>query len=459
MADVSQRGQLILVAGFALAVTFVTLAVLLNTAIFAENLATRQTGGHVTKATAAAGAVTGGLQEAIYHVDVPNADNESRDVLREDLETLSSDWSHHAARQLGVDGSTIQVEVTGTTNGTRIVHANGTRAWTAAGGAGNWTLYESVDAADHRWFVLNVSRSNLTTMSLDDNMTTVLNDSFTVEITSETRDETWRLHLFEATGTGNVYVLVETPSGVIRGADGTYADHVAAGCVARDEQVTVQVWEGTVEHTPCESLDFTRELTGPITTRFENATSPTGTARVKGTYDVLLATSSLDRGPYHDATTTDDSPYTVWAITRTTVDLTYMGGDITQTTTETVRANWVGGLAVGGRPVGRFGVNDSSASSSDAVHYAVNWQARDRAGDLEWVNVTVEDDTGTVVGEFTHAVSGEFASGVDVYTCASGGSCGSSHTITVAVRDTDGHLVTETQDHDPDGDNGEVTAS
>ncbi|MFW5900746.1 MAG: DUF7261 family protein, partial [Halodesulfurarchaeum sp.] len=37
------RGQIILLAGFALAIIFVSLALILNTAIFTENLATRET--------------------------------------------------------------------------------------------------------------------------------------------------------------------------------------------------------------------------------------------------------------------------------------------------------------------------------------------------------------------------------------------------------------------------------
>lgn len=451
MADVSGRGQLILVAGFALAVTFVALALLLNTAIYAENLATRRTGTDAAQVTAVTAAVSGGVGTSIFQIDRGNGDNASRAELAQDLTNTTRNWSDAADRHLVVDGSAVQVDVVDTTNGTRIVHDNGSRAWTDASDAGNWTLYESVDAADHRWFVLNVSRSNLTTMSLNDNMTVVLNDSFTLEISDGT--DTWRLHLFKATGTGNVYVLVETPSGAIRGADGTYADHVSAGCLSRDEQVTIQVWQGTVENTPCESLDFTEELAGPITVRFENATTPPGTARVTGTYDVLIATTSLDRGPYHDATTTDDSPYSVWAITDATVQHEYEAGDTTRTESERVPASWLGGPVPDYRPVSGFEVNDSSGTST--VHYEVNWQARESEGQLEWVNVTV--DSGSDTERFTHLVNGEMADGVDVYTCSS--SCASSHTITVEVRDTDGNLVRETQEHEPDGDNGEVTVS
>lgn len=458
MADVrppEDRGQLLLVTGLVLAVSFVGLALLLNTAIFAENLATRQTGGDGAAVMATSVATDGAVAASIFHVDRSNRDGLTRAELRDELASDTGNWSTAAGRQLSVDGVSGSVELLGTTNGTRIVHENGTRAWTDADGDGNWTLYSGVDAGAHRWFTLNVSRADLPTMSLDDDVPTVMDHSFTVEVTSDTFSDTWRLHLFRATGTENVHVLVETPSGTLRDAGGTYADHVHRACVARGETVDVQVWEGTVEHTPCEALAFAGELEGDVTVRFENATDGGGNPRVGGTYDVLVADTAVSDAPYNDASANDDSPYSVWAITDATVRRTVRGASTNRTATATVRAEWMAEPSRDDRPLARFEVNDTSDTSTAEVHYEINWQARDQGANLEWVNVTVDDGSATTT--FTNRVSGETAGGIDVFTCSS--SCASSHTITVTASDGTGYVATVSQDHEPDGDNGEVTAS
>ena len=71
MAEVRDRAQLILVAGLALAVLFVVLALLVNTAIYTENVATRgvDPGGEALEYRGAAVSTVGGL------IDAENADS------------------------------------------------------------------------------------------------------------------------------------------------------------------------------------------------------------------------------------------------------------------------------------------------------------------------------------------------------------------------------------------------
>lgn len=454
MADVASRGQLMLVAALTLAVLFVGLALLLNTAIFAENLATRQSGGPTGELTAASAAVDDAVLGSLFHVDVTNDDGAGESSLETELADAAGNWSEVAARQLAADGWVVSVDLRGTTGGTRFVHDDPDRAWTSESSDATWTLYSSVAAADHRWFHLDVSRANLPTMALSDDVATVLDESATVEIDSDQRAGSWRLHLFRANGTENVHVLVGTPGGNLRDAGGSYADHVDDACVARGAWVDVQLLEGTVENTPCESLGFASALAGDLTVRVENATAPDGSTMLAGTYDVLVADTTVGTAPFHDASTSDASPYWTPALTAATVQRTFATGGTNRTSTEAVQARWLGDPSSGDGPVARFEVNDSSDPATGDVRYEVNWQARDAGENLAWVNVTVEDGAEQT---FTTRVGGATASGTDVYTCAS--SCAGSHTITVRARDAAGNTAAAAQSHDADGHNGEVTTS
>jgi hypothetical protein len=116
MADVDgvangrKRGQLIFIGGLSLALTFVALALILNSVIYSENLATRNNDA------------SGGQDAAQFREDVQQGVSDLTDqvnqkytddtTLNDEIRKGISDWSEYTARYYEIDGTTIRVTVT-----------------------------------------------------------------------------------------------------------------------------------------------------------------------------------------------------------------------------------------------------------------------------------------------------------------------------------------------------------
>lgn len=449
------RAQLVLIAGFALAVTFVALALLLNTAIYAQNLATRQTGGGGAPAEETVSTVDSSVGLILTQLNTNNGNNLTYHNLKDNFTAAVNVWTDSSNRQLGVDGQRIEVEVTGTTEGTRLVHTNTSRNWTSKDAEVGWTLFRNVDADSVRWFELNVSRKSLNASTLDTTMAATLNSSFNVVIEDDSGNQ-WRIYIFEGAATGNVYTLVEEPGEDFRGNPGAYVDFATEACLVKDEHVEMDLWESEIQGIGCNELSFIQELHGPITVRFENTTTDPGqmmdpVPRVKGEYDILVETKDVVWNNFH-AASVHESPFTLTALTRATITRTYERETVEFTGTATVTPASIGGLGVRRVPTVNFDVNDSSNLTHDRLE--VNWQVRDNNGDLKQVDVTIVDGDGDTVHDETYTVDGTQAEGTDTMVQ---GDDTDPYTITVEVTDHQGHTATEKQEHDADGDNDEVT--
>lgn len=450
-----RRAQLVLVAGFALAVTFVILALLLNSAIFAENIATRQTGGESAATERTISTVDSSVGVILTQVNTNNTNNLTYSALTTNFTEAVAIWTDSANRQLAVGGQKIKVDVSGTTEGTRMVHTNTSRNWTSKDGDVGWTLFRDVDADNVRWFELNVSRKSLNESTLDTSMAATLNSSFNIVIEDDSANE-WRVYIFEGAGTGNIYILVEEPGEDFRGNPGAYVDFATEACLVNDEHVEIDLWESRIAGIHCNELSFVQNLTGPITVRYENTTTDPGllldpVARVKGEYDVLVETKDIVWGNFH-AASQDKSPFTLTALTGATITRTYARENVDFTGTATVEPATIGGLGVRNVPVVHFDVNDSSNLTHD--RFKVNWQVRDANGDLKQVNVTIVDGDGDTVYDETYSVKGTQAEGTDTMIR---GDDTDPYTITVKVVDHQDHAATQKQKHDADGNNDEVT--
>ncbi|MFB6266529.1 MAG: hypothetical protein ABEI31_02620, partial [Halodesulfurarchaeum sp.] len=143
------RGQIILVAALGIAVTLVALAVIVNTVIFTENLATRN-----TVEGQEAIMVERSSEEAVANLMAyANKYNNSsysavKGQFKRDVKNLSVGQNVHALSE----GGFVNVSVVEVNNGTRIAQTQ-MDTLHSAGGQPDWTLAKDVTAT--RWFLMN----------------------------------------------------------------------------------------------------------------------------------------------------------------------------------------------------------------------------------------------------------------------------------------------------------------
>lgn len=122
MAEMNDRGQLLLVAGVLLAVVFVALALLVNTAIYTDNVATRGDAAAAEALEYQAGVTdaVGGLLEAENRN--PEHDNRTdvRDAVASGTAEIDAVQRQNHLRRAATTNVTADVTAAGTTNGTLI---------------------------------------------------------------------------------------------------------------------------------------------------------------------------------------------------------------------------------------------------------------------------------------------------------------------------------------------------
>jgi len=232
VADVTRdrsRAQLLLVGALALAVVFLSLSLLLNSVIYTENLATRQTHADTGKAQTFQSAVVDGLDGAIEHANRRNATGfaDRRDAYRDAADSLIPILANYSA----TDGLATDVERESVQQGTRIVDTDDGTGIVNRNGGGDWAM-----AADSkvRAFRLNVTlssvdQSNDAAITFDDGATqdVVIEDAGSgpqvrivgegscaletgrIDITAGRVDGEYCAPLADVRPTGNVNVTVE----------------------------------------------------------------------------------------------------------------------------------------------------------------------------------------------------------------------------------------------------------
>ena len=108
MADVDvsgyDRGQMLLVGAFALSLVFVALALLLNSAVYAENLATRSSGDDTQEASEFSKEVRLTARGILANLESSSSDTST-------FEPIMESWGDRAARHYAADGVTVEVSV------------------------------------------------------------------------------------------------------------------------------------------------------------------------------------------------------------------------------------------------------------------------------------------------------------------------------------------------------------
>ncbi|GAB7012900.1 DUF7261 family protein [Halolamina salina] len=265
MADVDDRGQLMLVGALALAIIFVTLAVLLNAAIYTGNVATRDPGPGTGEAIEYENEATAMARTTVGDID--GGGSATYTQLRENFSDTVGDWSQAASTHAVVSLADGSLDLRDSTRGTRIAQSSD-RNFTSDGNATTWTVANDSRA---RAFRLNVTQDSLASTD-----TPVVNDSFRVTF-NDSSDE-WAAYLHQS-GSNNVSVTVEDPAG------NTNSCTVAPGA---DDRAVVDLTAGTLGGEDCPELRFFGNLSGAYTISYVDALDADGNEQVVGTYAVVV---------------------------------------------------------------------------------------------------------------------------------------------------------------------------
>ena len=317
MADLGERGQILLVAALFLSATFVVLAVVVNSAIFAENLSTRNDVPGSQDALEYRAEVSENTGDVLTYFNT-NLDT-GHATLRNRLAADVDNISQQGGFQQSSSGAAVSVEYTGdpanTTEGYRIAQNNASRNLTSADNDADWTLAEDVNQ----------------TRKLQFNFTHV-DDSFnlfgsprTFRMELDDGSAAWELKIQRQDVGGvlldEVDVTVTTPSGASATCVGTQS--------GASDPLTVDLVEATVDGEFCRALSrqadgtpmwFGTGLNSEYDIEFDNSDD------FNGTYSMIV-----DGEPDTDNLRTDrnpDEPYVTNALYSVVLEYAYYTSNV-----------------------------------------------------------------------------------------------------------------------------------
>ena len=292
------RGQILLVAGLAIAVTLVALVLLLNTVIYTQNLATRGPQVEDGEAVAFRSEVVTGVGRVV------DAENRAGHVEWSEVDTnvtaaiaLYDDLQSRYAAERGIV-TDVEEETVSFTRGVLLWQTNASRTFAAAGNDEpvDWTLVEN--ASEVRKFRMTVSGENLSEGP---------SGAFGVQL-NDSAGTKWQVYVYNDTASDDIAVAVK---------NGTEASATEV-CRVSDLHATVDLTAGTVNGLPCPELVWAKGVAAPYNVTFRNG------GRATGTYAVTVDTSPSETA-VPDANfaepTDEESPRAVPAVYAVAVDI------------------------------------------------------------------------------------------------------------------------------------------
>lgn len=256
MADVTDRGQMILIMGLVLAVAFVALVPLLNTVIYTENLASRGTDVGGADAIEAREATVDGIAGLVWH------ENNNSYSSRSDLETNVNDGLDELEFVLlrtriknGVVIETSDVELD---KGALVLQTETTRRMYDKDTDANWTLVSQ--AVDTRDFVVNITDSTGLQSTSDPET-----EAFEVLVTDGSNE--WHLYVYENVSTSTTAIAVKNAS---------QSDPTEGICSPSNEP-QINLINGTVDGTSCSAIEFAKGVGTPYDIEFVYGNRSIGT--------------------------------------------------------------------------------------------------------------------------------------------------------------------------------------
>lgn len=312
------RGQLVLVAGLALAVVLVALVLVTNTAIYTENLATRDDGVGEAEALGYRAAVVDGVGGIVDRENAAEYDDrtalkanvsagvaELDILLRESAARRSASATVNRSAATYVDG--------------RLVRENGTAAdphpFTNETGAANWTVATDLnETRGARGYVAVVNGSDLASASESDP-----DDAFHVVVTNGTTS--WHAYVYKDTADGEITIAVK--------AAGDSVSDTTEVCSTPAANATVDFTGGTLDGEDCGGF----ALGGDVAGRYDLLVRNGDVAG--GGYDLTVRTEGA--GAVSSGNVTEgasvDSPYSVPAVYAVRVPVVYETADLEYRTT------------------------------------------------------------------------------------------------------------------------------
>ena len=302
-----ERGQLLLVAVLVLAAAFIVLALVINSAIFTENLATREDVAGSEEALEYRSDVRAGVDGAVV------AGNENRDLttnatLKNHTRTEIAALRDRGGLTQAIRGGIVDLSYNASKMGDRIAQDNASRNLTDDNASANWRPATGVEEIRNVQFEL----TNVDTGGSGGN------NPFRFRL--EGSDD-WQLSVSEESLIGGigidsdeVAVSVETPTD-------------SAQCVREPtagNPLTIDVTAATIDGEPCHALNRLSDgtqmwlgtnVSSPFDLRFENSD------QVNGTYSMVVSGGTPDTGI--ESGYDSEEPYTVNALYSVRFDYSY----------------------------------------------------------------------------------------------------------------------------------------
>jgi hypothetical protein len=293
MADVNgrpgDRAQMILVAAFGIAVMLVALALILNTAIYTENLATRGSdisGGkdavQFRASTEQFGEET--IQYVNYHNNTTADTQGTYTPLTEPVRLGVWNYSNMSGRHQAFDGVVTNITLEEQNEGTRIFrYSEGD--FTGESGERNWTTVDNT--RNVRNLTINVSNDSLASTDPEDNSPVHSSPVFTINLSDsdETHDDNILIQIFEDQDTDNLVVTK------IYDSNGNEAGRCEAE-YGGDDHVLVEVSEARVNGTVCPPLRKHQWATDEkFHVHFNDTEDGSGISTINGRYTMVVSKS------------------------------------------------------------------------------------------------------------------------------------------------------------------------
>lgn len=275
MATVRERGQLILVGGLALAVMLVAIALVLNAAIYTENLASRNDADRIDGANAVRNDVRAGLVGSVERVDESQSFAEQTDDVNASMDEIENETGYYAAQ----NGASLSIGNVSYDEGRRLARDEEGGFESPNQSEETYTLAEEVQVRNH---TMNVSKSSLR----DESSLTDLIDDTVFNVTYDDGTDRRSVFIYKNTS-GDVSVEVQDESG-------NQIDSVCS-TPADDGYVTVDVTAGTVGGEECAALDFFDDIGDGYDLVYTDAHKANGTYSV--VVDVSTGTTNGEHAP------------------------------------------------------------------------------------------------------------------------------------------------------------------
>lgn len=298
----TDRGQLLLLSGIGLAALLVMLALVLNGAIYTENVAARDSEARETLDVTRFHHETIDVTESLLRMENERPADDYA-TMEANLSRELGDWSNLSAQHYAKDAGVVWVTVEETQHGSHIAQDT-ERELTNRNNTSTWTVVEGATAVPI--FRMTADRSSLVELTgTQTNVSDLVNESvFAIEFDS-------------ATGTEHVFVYATPGKVVLHHAD-TNGD-LSAECSTTGQTATIDFVAGTLDGDVCGSIEELLPLESATDISFESGSNG------RGTYELIVDQEAID-ADLNDGAGLD--PYGERLLYNATVSIRYATPDL-----------------------------------------------------------------------------------------------------------------------------------